>query len=108
VRVGRKHREAVARRHEEVLAEDHVAVAVAVRCGAEVHARGAPGQRHQLVRVHQVRVRMAAAEVGQRLAVQHRAGLRAQAVLEDLHRIRPGHRVHGIEAHAEPPALNRL
>ena len=42
-----------------------------------------------------------AAEIGQRRAVDHRAGARLQLVLEDRMRIRAGHRMQGVEAHAE-------
>jgi hypothetical protein len=44
---------------------------------------------------------MQAAEVGQRLAVDDRARGRAQAPLDDLPGVGAGHRVHGVEAHAE-------
>ena len=42
-----------------------------------------------------------AAEVGQRRAVDHRAGAGFQFVLEDHMRVRPGHRMQAIETHAE-------
>jgi hypothetical protein len=49
----------------------------------------------------QVRVRVPAAEILQRHAVHHRAGLGAQALLQDLRGVGAGDRVHGVEAHAE-------
>ena len=42
-----------------------------------------------------------AAEIRQRRAIDHRAGARLQFVLEDRVGVGPGHRVQGVEAHAE-------
>jgi hypothetical protein len=64
-------------------------------------SRPAPHQLDQVVGMDQVRVRVAAAEVLQRRAVHHRAGLGAEAVLQDLLGVGAGDRVHGVEAHAE-------
>ncbi len=49
----------------------------------------------------QVGIGMAAAEILPRLAVHHRAGRCAEALLQDLPRVGPGHRVHGVEAHLQ-------
>ena len=93
-------RQAVGWRDHEVAAEDHVAVGVAVRGRAEVGRVGAGHRRHQLGGVRRVGVGVVAAEVLQRLAVDHRAGGRAELALEDGARVRPAHRAHGVEAHA--------
>ena len=42
-----------------------------------------------------------AAEIGQRRAVDHRAGAGLQFALEDRMRVRAGHRMQGVVAHAE-------
>ena len=47
---------------------------------------------------------MVAAEIGQRRAVDHGAGRRAQLALEDRRGVGAGDRVHGVEAHAEAAA----
>ncbi len=102
--IGGDEGEAVGRIDEEVAAENHVAVAVAVRSGAEVGRVLAVHDRHQLVGIGQVGVRMAAAEIGQGHAVDHRARGRAQPAFENLPGIGSGHRVHGIEAQAKAAA----
>jgi len=97
VGVGRQHREAVARGDEEAPPQDHVAVAVAVRGRPEVGgARPAHGP-HQLRGVDEVGVGVPAAEVLPGNAVQHAAGRRAEAPLEDLRRVGSGDRVHRVE-----------
>ena len=44
---------------------------------------------------------MVAAEIGQRRAVDDRAGAGAQLALQDRVGVGAGDRVHGVEAHAE-------
>ena len=64
VGVGGEHGEAVGGGDEEVAADDEVAVAVAVGGGAEI---GGVRAHHKLVKVprmHQIGVRMMAAEIG--------------------------------------------
>ena len=99
--VGGEQGEAVRRGDEDSLADDQVAVAVAVRGSAQV---GTVRAHHQIVErlgVDQVGIGMMPAEIGLRLAMDHRSGRRAEPVLEDRLGIRPGHRMHGIETHAE-------
>ena len=104
VRVGRQHGQRVRRRDEDAAADDQVAVAVAVGCSAQVGGLWRHHQIEQLLGVHQVRVGMVAAEVGQRRAVAHRAGGSAELAFENGMRIGPGDGVHGIEGEAEARA----
>jgi hypothetical protein len=63
--------------------------------------RLAPQLGDQVGRVGEVGVGVAAAEVGERRAVDHRAARRAEPPLEDLHRVRPRDGVHRVEAEPE-------
>ena len=79
VRVGGEQRQAVGRGDEDAPADDQVAVAVAVRGGAEI---GRVGRHHQVVEllgVDQVGVGVVAAEIGQRRAVDDGARGRAES-----------------------------
>ncbi|MCY1231711.1 hypothetical protein D9M72_441710 [compost metagenome] len=101
MRIGGQHRQAVGRRDEDAAADDEVAVAVTVGGCAEI---GRIGRHHRLVEragVHQVRVRVVAAEVRQRNEVHHRALGCARAFLDDLLGVRPGDGAHGVEDDAE-------
>ena len=51
--------------------------------------------------VDKVRVGMVAAEIRQRVVVARGAVRRAQPVFEDFLGVGAGHRMHGVEAHAE-------
>ncbi len=97
VSVRGEHRQRIRRRDEDAAADDQVAVAVAIRCRAEVRRIGAHHQIEQLLGVHQVRVRMVATEIGQRRAVAHSAGSRAKLALEDGVRIGACDRMHCVE-----------
>ena len=99
--IGRQHRQAVAGRDDEVAAEDHVAVAVTVGRGAEVGCVGGMHQADQFLGIGRVRIGVAAAEVGQRRAVEHRAGGRAELPFQDGPRIGAGDGMHRVEAHPE-------
>ena len=100
--IGRQHRQGIRWRYIEVAAQDHIAVAIAIGGGAEI-GRALAGQGlHQIMGMDQIGIGMAAAEILQRDAVHHRALGGAQAMLQDLHRIGAGDRVHGVEFHAEP------
>ncbi len=71
---------------------------------------GAPATHHlveESLRVHEVRVGMVPAEVGQRHPVAHSAGGGAEAALEDLGGIGAGDGVHGVEGHAEAAGKER-
>ncbi len=82
-------------------ADNEVAVAVAVRCGAEVRRVRPHHQVEQVLGVDEVRVGVVAAEIGQRRAVAHGARGRAQFALEDRMCVRPGDGVHRIEGKAQ-------
>ena len=101
VGIGGEQGQAVAGCDIKVPAKNHVAVAVAVRCGTEVGRIVAAHRRHQFFRVYQIRIGMRAAEIRQRLTTQYRAGRCAQPVLQNLFRIGAGDCIHRIEAHAE-------
>ena len=93
--------QAVRRRDVEAPADDHVAVAVAVRGGAEIGSILGRHDGDQLVRVGGIGVRMAAAEVFQRHAVDDAALGRAQHAFQDGRRIRAGDGVHAVKAEAQ-------
>ena len=93
----------VARRDEEVLPEDHIAVAVTVGSRPQVRRLRRGHVLDQRVRVHQVRIGMATAEVFERCAVDHAARGRAQELFEEVMGIGAGHAVHSIETHPETP-----
>ncbi len=105
--IGRDDGQAVARGHEEVLAEDHVAIAVAIRGCAEVEGVAAVHEFDEVLGIGQVRVRVAAAEIGKRRRVDDRAGHGAETVLDDLPGIGPRDRVHGVEAAVEQATLEQ-
>ena len=101
MRVGGEHRQRIRRRDEDALADDQVAVAVAVRRGAEV---GRIGTHHfvvEMLGVDQIGVRMMPAEIRQRHEIARSAFRRAEPVLQYFLRVGPGHGMHGVEAHAE-------
>ena len=88
-------------------ADDQVAIAVAVRCGAEV---GRVGGHHPVIEglgMDQIGVGMVMAEVGQGGAVHHRAGRCAQALFENFGRIGAGYRAHRIEGEGEAAGDHR-
>ena len=58
--------------------------------------------------VDQVRIRMAAAEIGQRRAVDHRALGGAEDVFEDAVRVWAGHGVHAHRTACVKPPANML
>ena len=99
--VGGEDREAVRGRHVDAAAENHVAIAIAVRGGAEVRPVRVHHGIHQLARVRRVGVRMMPAEVLERLAVDDRARGRAERPLQNRPRIGPGDRRHGVVADAK-------
>ena len=99
--VGGQNRQAVRGRHVEAPADDHVAVAVAVRGGAEVGGILSGHDGDQFLRVDRIRVRMAAAEVFQRYAIDDAALRRAQHAFQDGPRIRAGDGVHAVKADAQ-------
>ncbi len=101
--VGGEDGEAVRRGHDEIAAEDHVAVGIAVGGSAEVGRLRAAHGRDQLGGVRGVGVGVMAAEVLQRLAVDHRAGRRTEHAFEDRAGVGPADGAHRVEAHA--PAL---
>ena len=110
--VRRKHRQRVRWRNEDAAADDEVAVAVAIRGRAEVRRIRPHHQVEQLLGVHEIGVRVVAAEIGQRRAVAHRAGGRAKFALENRVRIGPGNGVHRVEGEPQsatrtPPAAPR-
>ena len=84
--------------------DHHVAVAVAVRGGAEIRRIGGGERGDQIGGVERVRIGMMAAEIGQRLGIDRGAGGRAEPTLEDLARIGAGHRAHRVEAQPEAAA----
>ena len=87
--------------------DDHVAVAVPVRGGAEIGRVVRIHDIHQLMRPDRVRVGVAAAEIGQGRAVHHRALGCAETAFQDRRGIGPGDRVHGVEAHGESAGEHR-
>ena len=99
--VGAQDRERIRRRDVDIAAQDHVAVAVAVRGGAEVRRVRRHHEVEEVLGVGRIGIGVMAAEVGQRRAVDHRAGAGLQFTLEDHMRVRAGHRVQAIETHAE-------
>ena len=92
--------ERVARGDEGVGAVDHVAVTVAVGSGAEVDAVLVDGL-DELVRVHEVRVWVAAAEIGLGDAVHGAAGGKAELVDEDVDAVGACYTVHAVEEDLE-------
>ena len=85
-------------------ADDHVAVAVAVRGGAEIGRVGGEHRGDQIGGVKRVGIGMMAAEIGLRLGVDGGPRRRPEPALEDLPGIGAGDRVHRIEAQPEPAA----
>src|SRR2546423_804034 len=94
----------VAGRDEEFAAEYEVAVAVAVAGRAEVGRVVAEQALDQLGGVDEIRVGVMTSEVGQRCAVDDRAGGRAQFFLDDLSRVRAGGGAPRVETHSEAAA----
>ena len=86
------------------LPDHHVAVAVAVRGGAEIGTVRIGQRRDQIGGIGRVRVGVMAAEIGQRVGIDRGARRGSETPLEDLPRIRPGDRVHRIEAQPEAAA----
>ena len=99
--VGGEHGERIGRRDVLAAADDEVAVAVAVRRGAEIRRVRAHHHLEEVLGVDRVGIGVVAAEIGQRRAVDHGAGGGAERALEDRLGIGPGDRVHGVEAHGE-------
>ena len=94
-------RETVRRRDEDAAPDDQVPVAVAIRGGAELGGRVAHHQLEERARVVEVRVRMAAAEIGQRRPVDDGSRRRTEPSLENLGRVRPRRGMHRVEPHPE-------
>ena len=104
MRIGREHRQRIGRCHELSAPDDQIAVAVAIRCGAEI---GRILRHHEIVEVlgiDEIGVGMVAAEIRKRRPVDHRPRRCLQHIFEDRLRIRAGDRMHRIEAHAEAGA----
>ena len=102
--IGGEHGEAIARADDEIAPDDQVAVAVAVRGGAEIGPALGRQRLDQIGGMDRVRVGMTAAEIGHGFAVDDGAGGRAQPALEDLARIGAGDRAHRVEAQPEAAA----
>ena len=102
MRIGRQHRQRIRWRDEAALANDQVAIAVAVRCRAEVRGVGSHHQLVKFVRVDQVGIGVMPAEIFERRAVSHCAHRKPQPAFEHFGGVRPGHRVHSVERHREP------
>ena len=101
MRVCRENSEAIGRRDKHPLAHDHVAVAVAVRCRAEIGGIGTRHQRHQLVRPDWVRVGVSTAKVGQGGAVHDRSCGSTQLPFDQRLCVGACDRVHRVEPHGE-------
>mmetsp|Transcript_15567 Transcript_15567/g.27930 ORF Transcript_15567/g.27930 Transcript_15567/m.27930 type:complete len:476 (-) Transcript_15567:417-1844(-) len=107
-------RQRVGRRHEKLLAQNHVAVSVAVGCGAKLRhlLRSVFAEAHlvdEVVSVGEVRVRMAASEVLFRLAVQTDAlSVHAEHFSEDFVSEGPSDAVHRVVYHAEVLAVGQF
>ena len=86
---------------KEVSSEDHVPVPVTITGGAQIGSIGRFHAPHQIRGMHQVRIRVVAAEILQRRAAQHRAFWRPQTLLEDVTRVGARHPVHAVEQHAK-------
>jgi hypothetical protein len=100
--VGGENGQTVARTDDEIRTDDHVAVAVTIRSGTKRQAGTAVCQcRDQIGGVYRVGIGVAATEIGQRDAVDHRTGRSTETALENRQRIGPSHRVHGVETHAK-------
>mmetsp|Transcript_40488 Transcript_40488/g.67824 ORF Transcript_40488/g.67824 Transcript_40488/m.67824 type:complete len:598 (+) Transcript_40488:91-1884(+) len=107
--IGGDHGYGVGGRDEEVVAQDHVAVAVTVAGRTEGGRVLREHGRHELLCVRQVRVRVPTTEVLEGGVVDQGRGRRPQLVDEDGRSVRAGHRVHGVELHAEVgPGQQRL
>ena len=102
--IGGEHGEAVARADDEIAPDDHVAVAVAVRGGAEIGPARGRQRLDQIGGIDRVRVGMTAAEIGHGFGLDGGAGGRAEPALEDLARIGAGDRAHRVEAQPEAAA----
>nr|GEU28481.1 hypothetical protein [Tanacetum cinerariifolium] len=105
--VGGQHGQAVRWRDVELAAHDHVAVAVAVRRSAEIGRVVGRHDLDQLGSVDGIRVRVQAAEILQRLAIDHGAGRRAEDAFQDGLGVRAGHGRHAVKAHAEAAVEQR-
>ena len=90
-----------------MMAEDHVAVPVAIGGCAEVRCIAPEHLAYQLFGIGQVRVGMPAAEIRQRHGVDDGPCRRAELALDQGLRIRPGHRMHSVEAHGKARAKQR-
>ncbi len=101
MRIGRENGKAVRRRDEHAVADHHVAVAVAIRCRAEIRSAITHDRIIQGLGVDKVGVRVMAAEIFQRREIQHRAFRRAKAVFEDFLGIGAGDRAHRVERNPE-------
>jgi hypothetical protein len=108
VGIGGDHGEGVTGIDIASAAQHHVAVAVAIGRGAERRGLVTVHQVHEFTRVHEIRIRMPATEVRQRLTVHHRTRRRAEALLEDRLRVGARDRVHGVETQTETPAAEHL
>eukprot|EP00968_Pinguiococcus_pyrenoidosus_P006101 scaffold405_cov243-Pinguiococcus_pyrenoidosus.AAC.17 len=101
----------VARRHEAAFPENHVAIAVAVAGGAKVWSvrvdlrRFAqsinPHSLHEGGRILEVRIRMRAAKVRQRIAPQKLQVPDLENILENLDGVWAGCPMHGVDAERE-------
>ena len=99
--VGGQHRQRIRRGDEAVTADDQVAIAVAIRSCAEIRRIRRHHRFIQLVRVDKVGIGVMAAKILQRRAIAHSTLCKAQPALENLGRIRPGHRTHRVKSHGE-------
>ena len=99
--VGGEHGETVGRRDEPAAPDDEITIAIAIRGGAKVGPVRAHREVEEMLCVNEVRVRMMAAEVGQRRRVEDRTWRGAKELLKDALRIGAGHRGHGVEAKAK-------
>ena len=89
------------------LAQDHVAIAITVRCSSKIQPVITLCPGDQLGRVDKIRIRMTATEVLERLAIHDGAGGRAQYLFEESFRVGPRDCMHCIESHVEVRAGNQ-
>ena len=107
MRIGSQHRQAVRRRDIDAPPHHHVAVAIAIGCGAKIRGIRPEHLLHQRLGPGGVGVGMHAAKVWQRGAVDHGSRRCPQPFLQDFHGIGAGHRTHAVHPHPEPGAKHR-
>ncbi len=95
--VGGEDGETIGRRDETPAADDEIAVAVAVGRGAKIGRGVRHGEIVKMLGVHEVRVGVMSAEIGQGIAIDDASLRRAQRLFQDRARIRAGDRRHGVE-----------